>query len=183
MNTLFAALVLAASVTSPAFSFDARTGTCRSADGVEGLNVGVVGACSDLRGVDLAGRSFDDADLRGARFDGANLEGATFLRADLRGSHFSQANLNRAVLTGAKLNGALLDNASLVGAHLEHASLVATDLRGSDLRMACVFRAQFATSDLRGARFSQSKALLQGANWAQAVVDADTVQAVLVAAR
>jgi uncharacterized protein YjbI with pentapeptide repeats len=173
MTSLLATLVLAAATND--FHFDARTQTCVNAAGVVGLNVGVVGPCADLRDQALADESFDRMDLRGARFDGANLEGATFLKADLAGATFTGANLSRAVLTGAKLDSARLDRAVLTQAHLEHAQLAGTDLRGSDLRLACVFHARFTATDLRGTRFSNSKALLYGASFAQVVVDAATV--------
>jgi uncharacterized protein YjbI with pentapeptide repeats len=173
MTSLIATLVLAAATN--AFQFDARTRTCVNAAGEVGLNVGVVGPCADLRDQALAGESFDRLDLRGARFDGADLEGATFLKADLGGATFTGANLSRAVLTGAKLDWARLDRVVLRQAHLEHAQLVNTDLRGSDLRLTCVFHARFDATDLRGTRFSNSKPLLYGASFAKVVVDAATV--------
>jgi uncharacterized protein YjbI with pentapeptide repeats len=172
--TFVAVTFAAAGARAGEFRFDEATGTCRSASGAQGYNA-ELGACGDLRGQSLAGRSLTDLDLRGARFDGANLESASLLRADLRGASFSQANLARAVLTGAKLTGAKLEQAQLTGAHLEHSTLAQADLRGADLRSACLYRAKFDSSDLRGARFSSSKALLQGAQWTNAVVDHGTV--------
>jgi uncharacterized protein YjbI with pentapeptide repeats len=169
-----AVTVTASSARAGEFRFDEATGACRSASGAQGYNA-ELGACGDLRGQSLVGRSLTDLDLRGARFDGANLEGANLLRADLRGASLSQANLARAVLTGAKLTGAKLDQAQLMGAHLEHSTLSSADLRGADLRSACLYRAKFEASDLRGARFSSSKGLLEGALWTNALVDPGTV--------
>jgi uncharacterized protein YjbI with pentapeptide repeats len=176
MRTLIAVLctVSTTALAQADFHFDDLTGTCRDAQGLEGLNLGLIGACGDLRYQTLAGAELAGLDLRGARLEGANLEGANLLRADLRLARLSFANLNRAVLTGARLEGATLEQASLIGAHLEHATLTSTDLRESDLRHASLYRARFANSDLRGVRFSASRGLLEGALWATARVDART---------
>lgn len=178
MQTSRLAVAAAAVLSTSAFaqfSFDEDTGLCRDAAGRPGLNVGKRGPCADLRGAKLDGASFDDADLRGARFDGASLEQASFFRANLRGASFAGADLSKAVLTGAKLEHARFDQSRLFGAHLEHASLADATLGGADLRQACLFRTSFLRADLRHARFSQAKAMLQGARWAQALVEHDTL--------
>jgi len=179
MNALNALVAAAfAVVATPAFaqfSWDAVSGTCRDASGQQGLNVGVRGPCADLRGTNLEGANLSRLDLRGARFDGAKLMGASLLHSDLRGASLENADLSRAVLSGAKLERASLAGARLVSAHLEHAVLTSATLSGADLRNACLFRAGFEGADLRTAQFSHSKAMVEGARWAHALVGVDTL--------
>jgi uncharacterized protein YjbI with pentapeptide repeats len=86
-----------------------------------------------------------------------------------------RADLGKAVLTGAHLEGAVLSAARLVASHLEHATLTGATLDGADVRNACLYRTTFAGADLRTAQFSQQRAMLDGARWAQAVVQSDTL--------
>jgi uncharacterized protein YjbI with pentapeptide repeats len=167
------AIVAAVAVSTTAFAqfrYDEVTGACRDTAGREGLNA-VRGPCADLRGQDLRGVDFQGAALQGARFDGAELDGASFFRADLRGASFQGAKLTRAVLSGADLTGAKLSAAVLVGAKLEYATLSNASLQWTDLRNTYLRGAKFEQADLSGARFSTTKALLEGANFAQARFD------------
>lgn len=169
------AVVTFASSAFAQFRFDAATGTCRNAAGEVGFNVGVRGACGDLRNADLSGASLESMDLRGAKLDGANLKGAALLGADLTGASLRGANLMKASLRGAKLQGARLDGALLLNANLERARLDGATFTDADLRNACLYRAHFEGADLRGARFSQSRALVDHATWSLAVADMNTL--------
>ncbi len=178
MNSLRIALVAALSFASSAladYRFDAASNACRNEAGEVGLNAGARGPCADLRHQDLEGVRFDSMDLRGASFEGANLKGASFLGAELSGASFRNANLNKASLRGAKLSAARFENAKLINAQLEHARLDGATFANADLRNACLFKARFDRADVRGARFSQDRSLVDNANWMGAIVDADTL--------
>ena len=82
-----------------------------SSRGCDGLNLGVIGPCGDLSGMDFSGRDLSSQDLRGAVFKDANLTHADLSRSDL-----SSANLRGAKLTGASLQGTLLIETVLTGA-------------------------------------------------------------------
>jgi uncharacterized protein YjbI with pentapeptide repeats len=65
------------------------------------------GALADLRGADLAGRSFRGADLSGASLRGASLLGADLSGAVLTAADFTGADLRGANLAGADLSGSI----------------------------------------------------------------------------
>lgn len=103
------------------------------------------GERADLRGLDLAGRSFWRADLRRALLDQADLTGADLDHADLRGASLPGARLAGASLWEAKLGMADLRNADLSGAKLDHA-----DLRGAELTGAGMDGASLTSARLDG---------------------------------
>jgi uncharacterized protein YjbI with pentapeptide repeats len=76
---------------------------------------------ADLRRVNMAGISLEQADLRAC---------------DLRGVNFTGSSLRYADLRGARLQGASFQNASLYGAKMQGAEAQQTDFRGADLRQA-----------------------------------------------
>lgn len=177
MNSLRIAVIAAVTVASSAFAqfrYDVVSGECRNAAGETGLNT-ERGQCADLRNAELEGVRFESMDLRGARFDGANLKGASFLQADLAGASFKGANLSKATLRAAKLNGAKFESARLMGAHLEYARLDGSTFADADLRNACLYKARFDGADVRGARFSQERSLVDNATWTAAIADVNTL--------
>lgn len=95
--------------------------------------------------------------------------------ADLRAVDLSGARLAGVDLRGARLEGAKLDHADLFRADLRGAHLDGAQLGGADLRLAALHGAAFAGADLRGARFSREPALLGGARFGGALVDAGTL--------
>lgn len=178
MHTLLGAALVVMSATASqaaAFRFDAATGRCVDPAGREGWNGSAPGPCADLRALDLAGAQLGGVDLRGARFEGAKLDHADLFRADLRGAHLDGAQLAGADLRHARLEGATLAGARLVNARLQFARLGGARLDGADLRLAALHGAAFAGADLRGARFSREPALLGGARFGGALVDAGTL--------
>lgn len=170
-----AAVVLVASAAFAQFRFDPSTGTCRNAAGSIGLNAGVVGPCGDFRGANLEGARLESMDLRGANFDGANLKGASLLGSELTRASFRAADLSKASLRAARLSAAQLTGAKLMGAQLEAATLDGATLSDADLRNACLFRTRFEGANVRGAHFSQARALVANARWSGVIADVDTL--------
>ena len=84
---------------------------------------------ANLRGRDLAGKSFRYADLRRVDFRGANLSKADLTGAILCEANLEGADLMDAMLTNANLEDASLANADLSGAYLAGAILSDTALR------------------------------------------------------
>ena len=99
------------------------------------LDVGSCVAC-DLAGVDLSGKTLDEADLERANLAGANLEGVDLSESNLKGVNFSGANLKRADLRASDLYLADFSGADLTGAKLEGALIDMADFstaRGANL--------------------------------------------------
>jgi hypothetical protein len=97
----------------PRFTYDAETGECTDATGVQGLNPWPIemiretgdGECADLRGVELEERDYNHPQLTDWNLRGANLDGASI----------SFAMLSNAALQGADLSGLQMAYAHLEG--------------------------------------------------------------------
>ena len=92
-----------------------------------------------FEGAMLDGANLRDTVLRGADFSGARLNGADLSAADL-----SEATLYRIVARGSMWVRTNLRGASMISADLFEAVLEKADLRGTDLRGANLFAANFA---------------------------------------
>jgi uncharacterized protein YjbI with pentapeptide repeats len=120
-------------------------------------------------GVNLSGRSLQNAQLRATRFIDANLQ-----QSDLRGADLSETDFSGADLTGADLRNTDLRNAYLIGADLTGATLVGADLTGANLSGAHLQQVDLTAVDLTktsldGAEFTQANlngSNLRGANLA-----------------
>ena len=120
-------------------------------------------------GVNLAGRSLQNAQLRATRFIDANLQ-----QSDLRGADLSETDFSGADLSEADLRNTDLRNAYLIGADLTGATLVGADLTGANLSGARLQQVDLTAVDLTkttldGAEFTQASlndSNLRGANLA-----------------
>lgn len=127
----------------------------------------------DLRGQDLAGKSFARADLRGASLTRANLSGCDFTEANLEQADLTRANLAGAQLGKAKGPRADFTGANLVGANLRAAEFSQADfsdanLEGVDADGANLNEAQFLRARLANANFTD--ATVTKANFQQAAM-------------
>lgn len=94
-----------------------------------------------LRGVDLAGATFEGASIKACDLSGANLEDAR-----CHGANFTRSKFLDAILRGADLSASDLEGADFRGADLREA-----DLRGASLT-ATRFHARHRTTLMAGAR-------------------------------
>lgn len=124
----------------------------------------------NLAGVDLSGKSFNDAklNLSNANFNGANLSGASFQSVNLTGAKFRDADLSKSNLSLANLSEAKfincrnLSQATLSSANLNRAKFRDVDLSKSKLNSANLSEAKFINTDLceadlTSANLSQAK--------------------------
>ena len=102
------------------FRFDPALGRCMHGES-EGRNVGKIGECGKVQGVDLSGRDLSHKNLRGMHFDQVNLSKA----------NLSSANLYYATFTGSNLKGASLRDATAIG-YFSDTSMREADLRGAE---------------------------------------------------
>jgi len=107
----------------------------------------MLGAASEQRPADLAGKDLSRLDLTGVDFKRANLSGANLSATIMAGANLFGANLTGARLTGADLSGANLDVALLGDADLTKADLTRASLFG-----VLLTRATLVGANLSGAR-------------------------------
>lgn len=72
--------------------------------------VGKLYGQTDIRGIDLHGRSLSGLNLRDVDLFASNLSGADLKRADLTHAHLSESNIRGAKFDWANMEGVLLDN-------------------------------------------------------------------------
>lgn len=168
-----------------------RKGMLRGAS-LEGANL----RRSCMAGAELTGADLDAADCRDADLRGARLSGTTFLCGDLRGADlrgctwpsrdpvFSWAFYDARTRwpdEPADETPRFYRNAILIhrdyeisGQSLAGRFLDDSDLRGIVFRRTDLRGASFRGSDLRGAEFLVEPALLEGADFGDAIIDAHT---------
>jgi uncharacterized protein YjbI with pentapeptide repeats len=105
---------------------------------------------AELANAKLQQAHLDSANLEAADLRWANLQGATLGFARLERADLLEANLEGAYLLAANLYRARLSSANLQGSQLA-ANFEAADLRGADLRRACLAYATIRDADLEGA--------------------------------
>lgn len=152
------------------FQWDAtgHTGRCLNADGKEGYNPHFVGACGDLRGLnlsnndlngmDLSGSNLDGVSLRGTMLNGANMKGvratgADFSKADLNGADFDGAVVSGTLFNRARMNGANFYGANLSGSKIKESQLHGIHLQSTNLGGA-VIESGMATANVQAATFT-----------------------------
>src|SRR5262249_15651435 len=101
----------------------------------------------DLRGINLAGRSLQNANFSSARLDGANLR-----RADLTNACLEKASLVEAALDGAIMRRVRAAGADFSHAHLRNVMIHDGDLRGARFVEAWMQYASLRRADCSGAR-------------------------------
>ena len=85
---------------------------------------------TDLRGLDLAGVTFEDSSLFGCTFNKANLQGVKFLSCALKHSVFDQADLSDARIIDCAIETATYKEAILAGARFEEAHAYGNTVTG-----------------------------------------------------
>ena len=115
----------------------------------------------DLSGVDLSGRTFNQADFSNMDLHDSNFERTFLMEANFKEANLSQANLKKAKLrwadfqgadlSQADFSGAVMDGANLERANLRQANLETAYLAGADLSGADVSATKFSSAELRGA--------------------------------
>ena len=140
---------------------------------------------ADFRKSKFSGASFYDCDFQNVIFRNANLTRVSFDNCNLEGAQFENANLKGAKFPGTGVNKIKYDALTRIDAKLAQVlylfsnkgnnrklsgiNLSNFDLEEIWLQGACLEKADFSHSDLRGANLCNAN--LEGANFYNAVLD------------
>lgn len=110
---------------------------------------------ADLRGVNLAGLTFNKIKLANADLNNTYLRGCHFKECDMSGADFTLCDMRHAQivdcnLSGAKFNQALLERATVISSVLDNAKIEFADIREMDILGGTCANATFNADNMEG---------------------------------